>query len=159
MGNTFGRTADDHEAQLSLSNGGSTVFLDVLSLAACDIAENGFERGYGLLCCNSRIGLGNESYDLEELPGSEENWLNQRAFLLRVIRLARQEHHWQLLDYEPPFVHGYLQEYEQIVAGYVPTWPLAPLTPLWTEHPSPHAFTRCTDHGLYLGDYTDCRLC
>ena len=38
--------------------------------------------------------------------------------------------------------------------------------PLWvaemdvlTPEPVAEAFARCREHGLFLGDYTDCRVC
>lgn len=38
MGSTFGRSRGEDEPRLHLSNGGTEVFFDVLSLPACDLA-------------------------------------------------------------------------------------------------------------------------
>jgi hypothetical protein len=155
MGNRFGASASG--PGLSLSNGGSEVFLDVLALAACDLVESRFERGFALLLCNSRIGLGNESFDLDELPWSGE-WETERAFLLRVIGLAQTHFRWDLLGYEPPYADRYLADYANLVRDYRPV-EHGELTRLWDQAPAEAAFSRCPEHGLFLGDYTDCRLC
>jgi len=143
---------------LRLSNGAAAVFLDVLAPAACELARTGFERGFALLVCNARIGSGNDGFDLDELPWSGE-WEDERAFLLRVIELARTRFGWELLSYEPPFVDVYLAEYERLVQDYRP--PVGSVEParMWDPAPEDAAFRRCLRHGLFLGDYTDCRLC
>jgi hypothetical protein len=156
MGNWFGGAASG--PGLKLSNGGSEVFLDVLAPAACELAETSFERGFALLLCNSRIGLGNESFDLDELPWSSD-WEAERAFLLRVIGLAKSHFHWELLSYEPPYADRYLADYEQVVLAYRPPAQPVELPRMWDPDPADAAFTRCPQHGLFLGDYTDCRLC
>ncbi|MFB9902372.1 hypothetical protein [Allokutzneria oryzae] len=44
MGSSFGRSRGEAEAALYLSSGGTAVFLDVLALAACDLAESEWDR-------------------------------------------------------------------------------------------------------------------
>jgi hypothetical protein len=156
VGNWFGGSSSG--PGLKLSNGGSEVFLDVLALAACELAETSFERGFALLLCNSRIGLGNESFDLDELPWSP-GWEAEHAFLLRVTELAQKHFRWELLGYEPPCADRYLAEYAEVVRGYRPPEQPVDLPRMWDPNPAEIAFTRCPDHGLFLGDYTDCRLC
>ncbi|TCC30144.1 hypothetical protein [Kribbella speibonae] len=144
---------------LKLSNGATAVFLDVLALPACELAETDFERGFALLLCNSRIGLGNDGFDLDELPWSGAGWEAEREFLLRVVRLAVSRFRWELLRYEPPYVEVYLGEYERVVREFRPPAEPVELPRLWDPEPVEAAFVRCPEHGLYLGDYTDCRLC
>ncbi|MEU4192281.1 hypothetical protein AB0E69_10300 [Kribbella sp. NPDC026611] len=155
MGNSFGTY--DGGPSMHLSNGGSEVFLDVLALAACELAESPFERGFALLLCNSRIGLGNESFDLCELPWSEE-WVAERSFLLRVVQLAATGFRWGLLSYNPPYVADHLGEYEQLLVDFEPRQ-TGELARFWDPAPPAEAFRQCLEHGLFVGDYTDCRLC
>jgi hypothetical protein len=151
MGSTFGWGRDDHEHVLSLSNGGTAVFLDVLALAACELAESDWERGFALMLCNARVGLGNDDFDLDDLPWSDEAAV-ERWFLIRTIRLAAARFRWDALGYEPLHAEEYLAAYERLVFDYQPsgtpgaTWP-------------PASYERCDKHGLFLGDYADCRLC
>jgi hypothetical protein len=157
VGNWFGGSASG--PRLKLSNGGSEVFLDVLALPACELATTDFERGFALLLCNSRIGLGNEGFDLDELPWSSAGWEAERDFLLRVIGMAKAHFRWELLDYEPPYADRYLAEYEAVVRDYHPPAEPVELPRMWDPDPAEAAFSRCPKHGLFLGDYTDCRLC
>lgn len=154
MGNSFGGSVDG--PALMLSNGGSAVFLDVLALAACELATSGFERGFALMVCNARIGLGNDGFDLDELPWSSEA-AAEHAFVLRVVELARSHFRWGLLGYEPPYADSYLASYAEIVRDYEPH--AGSVTSLWDADPDEEAFTQCPRHGLFVGDYADCRLC
>jgi hypothetical protein len=144
---------------LKLSNGATSVFLDVLALPACELAETAFERGFALLLCDSRIGLGNDGFDLDELPWPAVGWEAERDYLVRVVRLARERFRWELLGYEPTYVEVYLAEYERMVLEYRPPPQPVELPRLWDLEPVEAAFGRCPKHGLYFGDYTDCRLC
>ncbi|MGW6281670.1 hypothetical protein [Kribbella sp. NPDC055071] len=157
MGNSFG--GSDDGPRLRLSNGASTVFLDVLALAACELAgSSDFERGFALMLCNARIGLGNESFDLDELPWSSEP-AAERAFVVRVVELARSHFRWGMLGYEPPYAESYLSEYAELVRGYSPPRDAVAVTGLWDPSPGVASFAQCPRHGLFVGDYPDCRLC
>jgi hypothetical protein len=157
VGDWFRGSADG--PGLKLSNGATADFLDVLALPACELVETEFERGFALLLCNSRIGLGNDGFDLDELPWPAVGWEAERDYLLRVIRLAERRFRWELLGYEAPSAEVYLAEYERLVLNFRPPTQPTELPRLWDPEPVEAAFTRCPQHGLYLGDYTDCRLC
>ncbi|MGW7681081.1 hypothetical protein ACWGID_10105 [Kribbella sp. NPDC054772] len=157
MGSSFGRGQDDRD-RLFLSNGGTDVFLDVLALAACELARSDFERRFALLLCNSRIGMGNDDFDLDELPWSAE-FIAEREFLLRVIALAATGFRWAMLSYEPPYAEAHLRQYGDVVRGYTPPGEAVEVARMWDEHPPERAFERCGRHGLFVGDYRDCRLC
>jgi hypothetical protein len=130
-----------------------------LRCPACELASTEFERGFALLLCNSRIGLGNDGFDLDELPWPATGWEAERDYLLRVVRLAASRFRWELLSYEPPYVEAYLGEYERLILDFSPPTEPVELPRMWDPEPVEAAFVRCPEHGLYLGDYTDCRLC
>jgi hypothetical protein len=157
VGDTFGRTHGDHEHVLRVSNGGAAVFLDVLALAAGAVARTDWQLRFALLCCDSRIGAGNDGFDLAELPWTP-GWPSDHAFLRQVVATARTRHGWDHLSYTPPYADDYLAIYAEVVSGYTPTWPLEPQTPLWPDAPTLD-LTTCPAHPLYLGSYSDCRLC
>jgi hypothetical protein len=160
MGNSFGGSVDG--PALMLSNGASTVFLDVLALAACELAgSSDFERGFALMLCNARIGLGNESFDLDQLPWSSDSAASgaELAFVVRVVELARSHFRWGMLGYEPPYAESYLTEYAELLREYSPPRDAVAVTGLWDPSPGEASFAQCPRHGLFVGDYTDCRLC
>jgi len=66
MGNRFtahGSSAERDE--LKLSNGGTDVFFDVLTLAGCDLAETAWEQNLVLYFADGhRLGFGTAGFDL-----------------------------------------------------------------------------------------------
>ncbi|MGW1406872.1 hypothetical protein [Streptomyces sp. NPDC002403] len=121
MGNTFhggGRS-------LSMSNGSTDVFVDVLVLAVSDLAESVWEYRFATLLTlqdQSAVGRGVVGFDLEDIdwgssPGEQAAAKN---FVLRVLDLALRRHRWDELDYEPPFAEGFLRQYREMVEAFDP---------------------------------------
>ncbi|MER5611401.1 hypothetical protein [Streptomyces sp. NPDC002215] len=121
MGNTFhggGRS-------LSMSNGGTDVFVDVLVLAVSDLAESVWEYRFATLLTlqdQGAVGRGVVGFDLEEIDwgGSADERATAKNFILRVIDLALRGHRWDELGYEPPFAEGYLRQYREMVEAFDP---------------------------------------
>lgn len=159
MGNTF-EALGTSGGDLYLSNGGTDVFFDVLTLAGCALAESVWESNLVLLFADGhRLGRGTDGFDLNSLPWTAD-WPAEKAFLLRVLDLAMTRHGWGLLTYEPPFALDYLRRYRAMVDG----WP-APIAvgtpatrPDWSVPPPPGFLERCPEHGVYQG-MLGCRLC
>ncbi|WP_329089870.1 hypothetical protein OG979_36355 [Actinomadura citrea] len=159
MGNTF-EALGTSGGDLYLSNGGTDVFFDVLTLAGCALAESVWESNLVLLFADGhRLGRGTDGFDLNSLPWTAD-WPAEKAFLLRVLDLAMTRHGWGLLTYEPPFALDYLRRYRAMVDG----WP-APVAvgtpaarPDWSVPPPPGFLERCPEHGIYQG-MLGCRLC
>ncbi|MEL5953744.1 hypothetical protein AADR41_02915 [Streptomyces sp. CLV115] len=121
MGNTFhggGRT-------LSLSNGGTAVFVDVLVLAVSDLADSAWEYRFATLLAlqdQGVMGRGAVGFDLEDIdwgrsPGEQAA---AKGFVLRVLDLALRRHRWDELGYEPPFAEEYLRQYREMVEAFDP---------------------------------------
>ncbi|MFB6819923.1 hypothetical protein ACFCV8_35885 [Streptomyces sp. NPDC056347] len=121
MGNTFhggGRT-------LSMSNGSTDVFVDVLVLAVSDLAESVWEYRFATLLTlqdQSAVGRGVVGFDLEEIdwgrsPGERAA---AKGFVLRVLDLALRRHRWDELDYEAPYAEGFLRQYREMVEAFDP---------------------------------------
>ncbi|GLZ81675.1 hypothetical protein Afil01_64820 [Actinorhabdospora filicis] len=152
MGNTFtarGTTAVPDA--LSLSNGGTDAFFDVLMPAACDLAATPWELRLAVLLVDSghrHLGVW-EGFDLAELPWTG-GWPHEKAFLLRVIDLAATGHGRDRLGYEPPFAAGYLADYRAMAAGFTP---VPAVGTGWDAPPDPRHVERCREHGLFHGSY------
>ncbi|MFD8999049.1 hypothetical protein [Streptomyces abikoensis] len=123
MGNTFGSggTGDD----LYLSNGGTAVFLDVLWLAVSALARRPWDFRFAALLAlqdQTVMGRGVVGFDLEDLDWGRTpaEWARNKDFVLRVIDLALERHRWDELDYEPPYVPGYLHRYRAAVDAFTP---------------------------------------
>ncbi|MFB7215495.1 hypothetical protein [Streptomyces sp. NPDC056255] len=121
MGNTFhggGRS-------LSMSNGGTDAFVDVLVLAVSDLAESVWEYRFATLLTlqdQGAVGRGVVGFDLEEIDwgGSADERARAKDFILRVIDLALRGHRWDELGHEPPFAEGYLRQYREMVETFDP---------------------------------------
>jgi hypothetical protein len=141
-----------------LSNGGTDVFFDVLTLAGCVIAETPWERNLVLYFADGhRWGRGNSGFDLAELPWTS-NWPAEKAFLDRLIGLSLTRRGWDRLTYDPPHAIQYLTTFREMVAGYTP----APVsTPEWGDcrvPPLAALTVRCEIHDVFVGEF-GCRLC
>ncbi|MGI5200795.1 hypothetical protein ACQEU6_04230 [Spirillospora sp. CA-108201] len=159
MGNTF-EALGTSEGDLYLSNGGTDVFFDVLTLAGCALAGSAWESNLVLLFADGhRMSRGWDGFDLNSLPWTA-NWRAEKAFLLRVVDLAMTRHGWDLLTYDPPFALDYLRRYRAMVDRWpAPAAVETPATrPDWSVPPPPEFLRRCPEHGVYEGALS-CRLC
>ncbi|MFC7893812.1 hypothetical protein [Streptomyces sp. NPDC057381] len=121
MGNVFGAGDDD----LYLSNGGTAVFVDVLTLAVSALAGGPWDHRFAALVAmqdQSMMGRGAVGFDLADLDwgATSEERAAAKAFVLKVLDLAARRHRWEELDYEPPFAEGYVRRFREIVAAFDP---------------------------------------
>ncbi|GGP33809.1 hypothetical protein [Streptomyces abikoensis] len=120
-GNSSGSTDDD----LYLSNGGTAAFLDVLWLAVSDLARRPWDFRFAALLAlqdQSVMGRGVVGFGLEDIDwgGTPDERARNKDFVLRVIDLALERRRWDELDYEPPYVPGYLRRYRAAVVAFIP---------------------------------------
>ncbi|MFG3256519.1 hypothetical protein [Streptomyces sp. NPDC048172] len=160
MGNVFGAG----ERRMYLSNGGTEVFVDVLTLAASELAEEPWELRFAALLTwqnQDVMGRGNVGFDLDEIawgatPGERAR---ARDFVLRVTALALRRHRWDELGYEPPFAPRYLREFASMVAYFDP--PDAPSPDDGFPSPDEGAVASCVRHRLLsaLPHWDGCLFC
>ncbi|GAA3146387.1 hypothetical protein ACFQ0X_37190 [Streptomyces rectiviolaceus] len=121
MGNMFhggGRSLD-------LSNSGTAVFIDVLTLAVSDLARSPWDYRFAALLTlqdQNVMGRGAVGFDLEDIDWgrSPRQRADAKDFVLRVLDLALRHHRWDELDYSPPHAEGYLWQYHEVVAAFDP---------------------------------------
>lgn len=120
VGNVFGGGDG-----LSLSNGGTDVFLDVLTLAVSDLAHDAWDYRFAALLTlqdQNVMGRGAVGFDLGEIGWGATPAEQARAkdFVVRVVGLALRRHRWDELGYEPPFAEGYLRRFRAMVEAFDP---------------------------------------
>ncbi|MEE6257579.1 hypothetical protein [Plantactinospora sonchi] len=158
MANTFFAEGSTGPGRLTLSNGATDVFFDVLTLAGCAIAETPWQRHLALFCADGhRLDRGCAGFDLGELPWTPD-WPAEKSFFLRLIDMAATRHGWDLLRYEPPYASNYLAAYRRMVDGYRPVPAESSEAGDWREPPAPELLERCDTHHIYQGQF-GCRLC
>jgi hypothetical protein len=147
--------------ELNLSNGGTDVLFDVLTLAGCHLAHTTWEQHLILMFATVHRGdRGMAGFDLIELPWTAD-WPAEKAFFLAVLDLAGTRHRWDELGYDPPYAHDSVLRYRDMVAAFTPRPALPGHGPDgvdWSAPPDPEALQSCIRHGLYVGYYPDCRL-
>ncbi|POX49634.1 hypothetical protein C3489_24230 [Streptomyces sp. Ru71] len=121
MGNTFGAGDDS----LYLSNGGTEVFVEVLTLAVSALARRPWEYRFAALVAlqdQSVMGRGTVGFDLADIDWGDSAAERDAAkdFVLRVLALAARRYRWEELGYEPPYAPAYLRRYREIVEGFEP---------------------------------------
>jgi hypothetical protein len=144
------------EGGLRLSNGGTDVLFDVLTLAGCARAETAWEQHLVLHFADGhRIGRGTSGFDLSELPWTA-GWAAEKAFFLRMIDTALDRYGWERLRYDPPLAAASLATYRAMIAQFTPVPSPGPED--WRIAPPPELLARCPAHDLYQGEL-GCRLC
>jgi hypothetical protein len=161
MANDFGVGETPGGPALDLSNGGTDVLFDVLTLAGCHLARTTWEQHLILMFANRhRSDRGTSGFNLAELPWTAD-WPAEKSFFLAVLDLAAGRYRWDELGYDPPYAHDYVTRYRAMLAGFTPRAALSSDGPDgadWSALPDPENLRLCEQHGLYVGYYTGCRL-
>ncbi|MGK5733678.1 hypothetical protein [Streptomyces sp. URMC 124] len=121
MGTVFEGAGDS----LSMSNGGTAVFVEVLWLAVSELASRPWDfRFASLLALQDQnvMGRGMVGFDLEDVDWGDtpSERAEAKDFVLRVVDLALQRHRWDELGYEPPYAPEYLRHFRAMVEAFVP---------------------------------------
>jgi hypothetical protein len=160
VSNSFTADGSPPGAGLRLSNGGTDVLFDVLTLAGSALAETAWERNLVLHFADGhRVSRGASGFDLSELPWTSD-WQAEKAFFLRMIDTALSRHGWDRLRYDPPYATADLAAYRAMVAQFRPV-PVTTPSPDWGDWrtaPRPEQLARCPAHDVFQGEL-GCRLC
>lgn len=158
MANIFSISRHHHGLELDLSNGGTDVFFDVMTLASCALADTVWRQNLGLLFADGqRANRGFASFALDELPWTEDG-PEEHRFLLAVIDKALTRHRWDLLSYDPPYAQGYLETYRTMVQSFTPVRGGSIGLGGWLTAPKADFVRRCPKHDIFRGRH-GCRFC
>lgn len=145
-----------------MSNGLTSVLLEVLALAGSDLAVSPWEKRlvYWLVCHDQdRSGLGCVGFDVVEMGFSEEGFYDQKAFVLSLVDAALRRHGWGRLSYTPreDTTFDALRQLAHLV-DELPSSALAPPLPDDTWVPSELPGAKCELHEVYLHE-AGCIVC
>ncbi len=104
MGNLITCSKNPEIPSLRLSNGLTSTFIEVLALAASALAKTEHQKELAIWIAShdqAVYGLGVIDFDISELPWNKTNFVEDRAFLLNVIKAAKAKLGWERLDYSP----------------------------------------------------------
>ncbi len=89
---------------VQMSNGLTSVLLDVLAIAGSDLATTPWERAFVSWLVEhdqSRTGLGCVGFDLEEMGWTADEIEVERRFVMAIIDAALRRHGWDRLPFAP----------------------------------------------------------
>lgn len=148
---------------LQMSNGLTSVFVSVLSLAASALAETDHQRELAIWIASHNqavYGLGLVGFDIAEVPWSKSNFAEDRAFLLNVIEAAKAKVGWEYLHYSPDeaALFNCLDHFSEMVRAFSIEHALVEEEMIWRFGSKPESLRLCTKHHVYLHNM-GCVLC
>jgi hypothetical protein len=170
VGNIISADHDPTATEIMMSNGLTSVFLDVLLLSGSELARTDAEVATIVSLAErdqSIVGLGIVGFDVSELGWTVDRFDEHKRFLLRVIDAAIARQRWHVLDYEPNTdrLLPCLIEFRELVEAFpVSACPQEAFTAPWSTIGLRSDRAMCSRHGVYLHNLnTDearcCQLC
>ena len=106
MANIITNNLVDKNQYLQMSNGGTSVFISLLSLAASESANSLSEIKFSICISSSDQGIcgrGCVGFDISDLPWSSDTiiFVQQKDFLRAIIKVALSQKNWHKLNYKP----------------------------------------------------------
>jgi hypothetical protein len=145
-------------APLSMSNGLTDVFFEVLAIAGTDRATTVWEKCFAYWLVRgdqARSGRGCVGFDIESMGWTKGDFDAQKRFVVAVIDAARAKSGWDRLAYEPhEAVFKTLDEFRSMVEAFPLEAAGAPSGWEWQLPPN----GMCEEHRVYLHEL-GCILC
>ena len=156
MGNriTFG------EDSLKMSNGLTSVFVDVLTLAGSRLAQTDDEKRLIVWLAEKDqyvVGIGTVGFDIREMPWNTDRFKENKRFMLNVIEAAEHKTDWEKLGYEPNEEHIFraLEEFAAMISKLAAEDADENAAKEWvaaaeSDDPFRLGFPKCQKHGTLL---------
>lgn len=162
---TFGENGGDY---LQMSNGLTSVFIDVLTLAGSKLAQTVDEKLLIVWLAEkdqNAVGIGTVGFDIREMPWNTEHFEENKRFMLKVIKAAENKTDWDKLDYQPseellfPALKKFAEmigklSAEDIYPNALTEW----VNSAENDDPILNGFPKCPKHGV-LKTFLGCLLC
>jgi hypothetical protein len=163
LGNLVTYKARPDLESIRMSNGLTSVFISVLSLASSALAESDRQRAFAAWFAahdQGVFGLGIVGFDISRFPWSPDSIADDRQFLLHVIEAARAKTGWDLLGYQPreEWVLSCLDKLKAMVQAFVIEHACGSESMVWPFGGRPSRFVRCPAHRVYQHEH-GCPLC
>jgi len=153
---------------LNMSNGGTSVFINVLCLSGGRIAETESQKRFMVFFAEKNqnvCGSGTVGFDIVDMPWDKNSFDEDKAFILKVIEGARQKLGWETLGYTPneELVMEYLDTFykltermtaEDIIEESLIEW----LSEVNENAPIRCGFPKCKIHDAYFSVH-GCQVC
>lgn len=153
---------------LSMSNGGTSVFINILCLSGGRLAETESQKRFMVFLAekNQNIcGIGTVGFDIVDMPWDINSFEEDKIFMLRVIEGARKKLGWETLGYEPneKYVADYLITFQKLIQRMTTDDIIQTTLNEWISEadendPIRCGFPKCKIHNAYISIY-GCQIC
>jgi hypothetical protein len=141
----------DSDADISMSTGLTTVFMEVLVLAGSDMASTDWERAlvhWFAQHDQSLVGGGVVGFDVTDLgwTWTEPSFAEKQNFIFRIVDAALARHGWDRLPYEPheERLFEVLRQFRAMVSALTD-----PVKPAGSWLPAKQPPGMCSKHRVY----------
>lgn len=152
---------------ISMSNGLTDVFINVLALSGSQLAESTSEKRL-VVWLSERdqiIGRGTVGFDIDRMPWNKATFYEDKNFLLHVIQAAENQLGWDKLDYTPnvELLLPCLKQFAVLISrldvkdiqeNAAQEW----LSRADADNPINCGFPRCKKHDTFLS-FLGCQVC
>lgn len=155
---------------LHMSNGLTSVFIEVLAISGSILAETNREKEL-IIWLGQRdqaiVGIGTVGFDIDEIPWTIGHFEREKEFILRVIKSAMDGLGWERLSYEPrkDWVIKSLDKFRLMICTFYKENVNLNSYLEWSEIEEddewptiPKGYPKCEKHDLYLSCH-GCILC
>ncbi|SEQ62608.1 hypothetical protein SAMN02910369_02150 [Lachnospiraceae bacterium NE2001] len=159
---------DGMKDDLNMSNGGTSMFVNILCLSGGRLAETESQKRFMVFLAekNQNVrGLGNVGFYIVDMPWDRNYFDEDKTFMLKVIDGARHKHGWETLGYEPneEFVAEYLDKFQKLVERMTAEDILEESLTEWLSKadendPVRCGFPKCKIHDTYISIH-GCQVC
>jgi len=158
--------ADD----IHMSNGLTSVFIEVLAISGSILAETDREKEIIIWLAQqdqSVVGIGTVGFDIDEMPWTTEHFDREKEFMIRAVSGAIEGLGWERLSYEPnkEMVIRCLEQFKLMIKAFDKSHVNEKSYLEWSEieegdeYPTiPPGYPKCEKHGIYLSCH-GCILC
>lgn len=136
---------------VQMSNGLTSVFIAVLSLAASSLAKSDRQRELAVWLAGHDqgvFGIGMVGFDIADLPWHSSA---DRDFLLAAVRAAKAKTGWERMDYVPreDWVFDRLDHFRELILAFDLSHASRDAESSWNDA-RPASFEACSKHDVYL---------
>jgi hypothetical protein len=145
--------------EFQLSNGATYVLVSVLILAGSDTATTPWEQELVTWISEhdqSVFGTGVVGFDIDRIAWRKDDFIAQKAFVLRMVDLALARRRWDVLSYDPPYAQDHLAKFRQLIDAYVIT--MIDEETDWEWRQTPEFLTKCPKHQVFV-HANGCQIC
>ena len=156
------------DGSLKMSNGGTSVFINVLCLSGGRFAGTESQKRFMVFLAEKNqyiCGLGTVGFDIVEMPWNKASFDDDKAFMLKVIDGARQKIGWETLRYLPneELVDEYLEAFKKLIERMTVDDIIEECLTEWLSaadenDPVKCGFPKCKIHDAYISVH-GCQVC